>query len=171
MEKRSVEAVVAAFGAHGCRYLIAGGLAVVAHGYVRTTRDIDIVLALDRDNALRAVAALTALGYRPMVPVAIEGLADAGERRRWMEEKNAVVLRLHSEAHRKTPIDIFIGEPFDFDRAHGEAHRDEVAPGLQAAFVGFDDLIRMKRAAGRPQDLADIHQLSKIRERLDEEET
>jgi hypothetical protein len=44
MERRSVEAIVEALDAAGIRYLIVGGTAVAAHGYVRFTADIDIVL-------------------------------------------------------------------------------------------------------------------------------
>jgi len=43
-------------------YLIVGGLAVVAHGYVRFTQDIDLVIQLERENVLRAMNALTAIG-------------------------------------------------------------------------------------------------------------
>ena len=43
MEKRSVEAVVRGFNEAQVRYLIAGGVAVVAHGYVRFTADLDLI--------------------------------------------------------------------------------------------------------------------------------
>lgn len=50
----------------GVRYLVAGGLAVNAHGYVRFTADIDLVIALDADNIISAFAALarSAIGRR-----------------------------------------------------------------------------------------------------------
>jgi len=47
------------------RYLVVGGLAVVAHGHARFTGDLDLVLDLDPANALRAVETLAALDYRP----------------------------------------------------------------------------------------------------------
>jgi len=46
VEKRSVEAIIGALNAARVRYLVAGGLAVVAHGYVRFTADIDQLRAL-----------------------------------------------------------------------------------------------------------------------------
>ena len=49
------------------RYLVAGGLAVVAHGYPRLTVDLDLVLALDPANTKRAFDALQSLGYYPTV--------------------------------------------------------------------------------------------------------
>ena len=61
MEVRSIEAIVRALNEAEVQYLIVGGLAVNAHGYVRLTRDIDIVLALESENALRGLRALTKL--------------------------------------------------------------------------------------------------------------
>lgn len=46
MKLSSVEAIVGALEKAGVRYLVAGGLAVVAHGYLRFTKDIDLVVQL-----------------------------------------------------------------------------------------------------------------------------
>ena len=53
----SVESIVRALNDAGVRYLIAGGLAVNAHGYLRFTKDIDVVIQLIPDNVTRAFAA------------------------------------------------------------------------------------------------------------------
>ena len=53
--------------------------------------------------------------------------------------------------------------PLDFDEAFRAATRLDVAPGVEAVFVGYDDLVRLKRRAGRPSDLADIEHLKAIR--------
>ena len=54
MERRSVESLVRALNEAGVRYLIVGGLAVVAHGHARFTGDVDLVVDLEADNARRA---------------------------------------------------------------------------------------------------------------------
>jgi hypothetical protein len=59
------------------RYLIVGGLAVVAHGYVRFTADFDVVLDLEAENVQRALGVFKSLGYVPRVPVPIEQFAEA----------------------------------------------------------------------------------------------
>ena len=59
------------------RYLIVGGLAVVAHGYVRYTVDVDLVVALDPENVRRSMNALAALGYYPRIPVKLEDFTNA----------------------------------------------------------------------------------------------
>ena len=74
-----------------------------------------------------------------------------------------VVLKLRSDAHRRTPVDLFVYEPFSFEVESSRAVQLEVLPGLCAPVVAFDTLLEMKRAVGRPQDLIDIEEL--LRER------
>jgi hypothetical protein len=68
VEVRSVEAIVRALNAADAQYLIVGGLAVNAHGYVRLTRDVDIVLQLNPANVSRAFSALFDIGYQMSIP-------------------------------------------------------------------------------------------------------
>ena len=147
----------------GVRYLIAGGLAVVAHGFVRLTMDMDLVLDLDEPNLRRALAAFASLGYRPRAPVPLEQFADSAARARWIAEKGLTVFSLRSAEHAATEIDLFVQPPFDFAGAHDRSARFEVAPGILAPFVGLNDLVAMKRAAGRAQDLLDIEKLEHLR--------
>ena len=58
METGSVAAIVRALNDHHVEYLIVGGLAVVAHGYVRFTADVDLMLSVDPTNFRRAVTAM-----------------------------------------------------------------------------------------------------------------
>jgi len=69
MKIDDVGTILRALNDANVRYLIVGGLAVVAHGYVRFTQDIDLVVQLERENVLRAMKALTGIGYRPLIPV------------------------------------------------------------------------------------------------------
>ena len=86
MKLADVEAILRALNDAEVRYLIVGGLAVVAHGYVRATVDMDIVLHLERENVLRAMAALKEIGYRPLVPVEAADFADEQRRKLWRDE-------------------------------------------------------------------------------------
>jgi len=159
MERRSVEALVRTLNAADVRYLIVGGLAVAAHGSLRFTVDVDIVLDLEPTNVQKAVAALGSLGYRPRAPVPLQQFADEKSRQVWVRDKNLMVFSLHSPEHGATEVDLFVEAPFDFGPAYARATRLEVASGLEATFVSRADLIEMKRRAGRPQDLADIRDL------------
>ncbi len=162
MKLASFEAIVRTLNTAEVRYLIAGGLAVNAHGYVRFTKDVDIVIALDAANVLAAFNALATLGYRATVPITAEQFADEDLRQTWIDEKNMKVLNFFSDAHRETPIDLFVFEPFEFETEHSLALQGELLPDLTARFVSIPTLIRMKEAANRARDLDDIEHLRMI---------
>lgn len=162
MEVRSIEAIAGALHAAGVRYLIVGGLAVNAHGYERLTRDLDLVIGLEPGNITRGLRALLDIGYRMVIPITPEEFADAGRREKWRKEKNMIVLKLWSDTHRRTPIDVFVYEPFDFEREHAAATQIEVAAGLAVTVIGYEGLITMKLAAGREKDLQDVAALRKL---------
>ena len=163
MEVRSVEAIVRALNDVGVRYLIVGGLAVNAHGFVRLTRDVDLVLQLERDNILLGLRALFATGYRLAVPARPEDFADSVVREQWRREKQMIVLKLWSDEHARTPVDIFVYEPFDVASELARAIQMELSPGLRAPIVALETLLQMKREAGRPQDHIDIQELQRAR--------
>ncbi|MDP1675042.1 MAG: hypothetical protein Q8L65_18270 [Burkholderiales bacterium] len=72
MKFTSFDALIKALDTGGVRYLIAGGLAVNAYGYLRFTRDVDVVIQMLPDNIGRAFSALNRIGYSPVVPVTAE---------------------------------------------------------------------------------------------------
>ena len=160
MRAESVETIMRTLNEAGVRYLVAGGLAVVAHGYVRFTNDIDIWLDLSRENLHRALEALKGLGYRPVVPVGLEDFADENERRRWIEDKDAKVFMLFSNEHPTANLDILIEDPLDFDRTYTTGLRIEIASGFGTTFVSLKDLLEAKRRSGRPQGLVDFAELA-----------
>lgn len=164
MKAESVRAIVGALQQAQARYLIVGGLAVVAHGYVRYTADVDLVIALDADNIHRAMGALEGLGFRPRVPVSLGAFADPETRRQWIEEKGMVVFQLFSDAHIETPVDVFVTMPFDFEAQWSRAVRWPVLGGPEAPVVALDELLAMKSAVARGKDLLDIEKLRKIHE-------
>jgi hypothetical protein len=162
MERRSVEAIVRALNEAQVRYLIVGGLAVAAHGHLRITVDVDLVLDPDPEALGRAIAALETLGYRPRAPVPFAAFADADQRKEWAREKGMLVFSAHSPVHPVTEVDLFLEAPFNFDEAYAHALKMEVSPGLAATFVGLADLVAMKETAGRPQDMQDVSVLIDI---------
>ncbi|MGE3579167.1 MAG: hypothetical protein AB7I25_11975 [Vicinamibacterales bacterium] len=162
MERGSVTTIVQALNGAEVRYLIAGGLAVAAHGYVRFTADVDLLIALDADNVARALRVFEGLGYRPRVPVALQAFADPAQRAAWVRDRHMTVFSLFSPNHAATEIDVFVEAPVDFEAAWVARASMEVAPGVLAAFVGRADLLAMKRKAGRPLDLTDIDALEAV---------
>lgn len=156
----SLECVISALNSAKVRYLIAGGLAVNAHGYTRATHDIDLVVQLNHANANKALSALGALGYRPLAPVALEDFANDAIRNTWITQKGLSVFGLVSNQHPQAPVDIFVTEPFLFDQEYDSALVDELSPGLEVRFVSLATLLDMKKRVARPKDLDDIQNLS-----------
>jgi hypothetical protein len=164
MKLQAFEAVAQALIDAQARYVVVGGLAVNAHGYLRFTADIELVIALDADNVLRTFGALSKVGYRPTVPITAEQFADASQRQRWIAEKGMQVLNLFSDQRPESSVDIFVYEPFDFHQEFTAAMVGELLPGISVRFVSIPTLIRMKEAAGRPRDQDDIQHLRWILE-------
>lgn len=161
VRKSTVEAILRALNEASVRYLIAGGLAVVAHGYVRFTADVDLILDLESGNVRRALHVFSGLGYRPRAPVPLDQFAEPDHRERWVAEKGLTVFSMYSSASPETEIDLFVRCPTDFERAYSSALRLEFAPGVSGTFLGRDDLIAIKTQAGRPKDLLDVAELKK----------
>jgi hypothetical protein len=156
-----IEQVLASLNAAGVRYLVVGGVAVVLHGHLRTTADLDLVVSLEPSNARRAIDAVAALGYRARAPVPAERFADAAERAAWISEKELTVFSLWSDRLPGLELDLFVREPFDFEQAW--ARRVTVSlDTTTATVVGLQDLLALKREARRPQDLADVEALEAI---------
>jgi len=167
MRLESVKAVVEALNEAHVRYLVVDGLAVIAHGYLRFTKDVDVVISLLPDNVKKTFDALGRLGYRPNVPITAEQFGLAENRKRWIEEKNMKVLALWSEAHPETPLDIFVVEPFDFDKEYEAALLKPLSKGIEIRVVSLRTLIAMKEDVGRGEDLIDVRNL---RMKLDDDE-
>jgi len=166
MKLAAFEAIAAALRDAGVRYLVAGGVAVNAHGYLRLTTDLDLVVQLEPGNIGATFRALAVLGFRPTVPVTAEQFADEAQRAQWIREKGMQVLNFHSDEYPPVTVDVFVSDPFDFGTEFEAAMRGELAPGLTVRFVSIPTLISMKQLANRPKDLDDIEHLRAI---LDEQ--
>jgi hypothetical protein len=156
-----IETILAGLNDAGVRYVVVGGVAVVLHGHLRFTADLDLVVALDDANARCAISALQNLGFTPRPPVNAEDFANPSEREKWVREKGMTVFSLWSSRFPGTDVDLFVDEPLPF--AEIEARGTEVTAGdVRIPVASIPDLISMKRHAGRPNDLEDIRALEEI---------
>lgn len=145
----------------GVHFVIVGGTAVILHGVPRTTADLDLAVDLEPANLRRLVAAMIRLGYQPRAPVDPHELCDPVRRRAWIEEKQMRAFTFHQPGQPLADIDILIDSPIDFAELARHAERVD-ADGLVLSIASVDDLIRMKLAAGRDQDLADVDALRRL---------
>lgn len=164
MNPEHLERLFAAMNAACLRYLVVGGLAVLAHGYLRVTRDLDLVIALDGDNPRRSLELFERLGYRPNIPVELMDFVDPVKRRTWQREKGMQVYPLVSERLLDCPVDIFVEEPFAFADMYAARVEYELGASTLIPVVGLQHLRAMKRQAGRPRDLLDLEELDELHE-------
>lgn len=138
--------------AHDVRYVVIGGIAAIAQGYPLTTHDLDVTPDRDPENLERLAEALRVLGVRLRAPhgEAVDFPVDAGFLGQGLE----------------WTLVTLDGDSFDllFEPAGTSGYADlaqdavrlDLGDGLEVAVASLRDLIRMKQAAGRPKDLAQI---------------
>lgn len=139
--------ITSALTAAGIRYAVCGGIAVTLHGATRSTKDIDLLVS--PDDVQRVLDVVRPLGY---AFAALPMTFDAGtERERHVQRVSKI------EGSEHLLLDLLVA-----DAAFEGALDDRVEvqlPSGPMAVVSRPVLIRMKRLAGRAQDLADLEKL------------
>lgn len=152
------------------KYLVVGGVAVNLYGFQRVTGDLDILLFFDKKNLKKFVAMVKFLGFLPKVPVRIEEFIEEKKRQEWIKQKHMKVFSVYNPKKDIEHVDILIEKQIDFNRAY--KNRKVIKAGsINISVIPIDDLIRLKRKAGRERDIIDIRALMKIKELEDEKKT
>ncbi len=145
---------------HRVRFVLIGGYAGALRGSPVITGDVDICYARDNENLHRLAAALQVLdahlrGAPPDVPFQLDATTlRAGDHFTFTTTAGSLDCL-------GTPAGTQGFEDLD------AAATDEDLDGLVVRVAALDDLIRMKRAAGRPKDLIEVEWLSALRDELD----
>jgi hypothetical protein len=130
--------------ANDVRYLVVGGYAVAFHGHPRYTKDIDIWIWIDPENARRVVKALDDFGFASL------GLSETD----FLETDTIIQL-----GYAPNRIDLIMGVPgVDFENCYSQRVDVEIE-GVTLKFIDLENLKKAKRASGRLQDLADVENL------------
>ncbi|MFC1521109.1 hypothetical protein ACFL6Y_01740 [Elusimicrobiota bacterium] len=143
-------------GKKGIDYAIAGGFAVALHGAVRGTVDVDIVVRLSEKNFLKAAKALESMGLKSRIPV--EASEVFNFRREYIEKRNLVAWTFVNPDNPVEIVDLILTH--DLGKMKIKKIR---SGGLLLPVVAIKDLIAMKRASGRPQDVEDIKALEALK--------
>jgi len=150
-------AILRVLNAHEVRFVVVGGVSGNLHGSTTLTQDVDIAYARDRTNLDHLAAALREVGATLRnAPTDLPFKLDAATLRAGLN---------FTFSTRLGPLDC-IGEAsggFTYDSLIGNAETYPVA-GMEIAAASLDDLIRMKRAAGRIKDRIEVENLSALRE-------
>ena len=139
-----------------------GGLATVLHGYARLTADVDLAVDLAPEEATKMIQALVAKGFRPQVPVLPGEFANPAVREVWLREKHMRAFSLVDPTNPMRVVDLLLKPEIPFEELLARS-REVMLNRTKIRIASIDDLIALKRQAGRPQDLADIEQLETIR--------
>jgi hypothetical protein len=135
---------------HEVRFLVVGGYAVGVHGYPRFTGDLDIFVAVSPENAAKLVRAFREFGFD------LPGLS---------EEPFLEARRLVEIGVEPTKIQVMTsisGTTFDDAWA---SHVEVETGGTRVPFIGYEELLRNKRATGRSKDAVDAEHLERRRNR------
>ncbi|MDB4962604.1 MAG: uncharacterized protein JWP01_2603 [Myxococcales bacterium] len=142
-----LHAIAAALESAGIRYAVCGGIAVTMHGATRSTKDIDIVVA--PADVQRVLDVVHPIGYRfPAIPMTFD---QGTERERHVQRVSKV------EGNEHLLLDLLLA-----DAAFEGALDDRIEvrlPEGTISVVSRETLVRMKRLAGRAQDVADLERL------------
>ena len=144
------------------RYVLVGGLAVQLHGFLRSTFDIDLVLAMDDPNLVRFIAVAKRYGLVPVNPVPLDSLRNASQIDQWHLEKGMLAFALREPQIGGSVVDILVRPEVPFDMLMANAVAGELF-ARQVWIASIDDLLTMKRSANRPKDRLDVVALEKIK--------
>ena len=151
------DALLKALNEHDVEYVVIGGFALSAHWATRATKDVDIVTGPSPENLDRLWNALAALDASPLP------LVDFGAEEMPLEwNRDSLDYGgnwLLATKHGRLDILQYVEGVEGFDALRANAI-DLLHPTAgRIWFAGRDDLISMKQAAGRPQDLLDIERI------------
>lgn len=128
------------------KYLVIGGYAVSIHGYPRFTKDFDVCIKISDDNSSKMVHVINDFGFASLKLAKEDFL------------QKDFVIQLGHEPIRIDILNDLDGVPFDDAWNNKRVVNFE---GCNINFIGYSELLIVKRKAGRPQDMADIDKLEK----------
>lgn len=133
-------------------------MAVNLHGVPRMTYDIDLMVAMTATNLAACDATLTSLGLRVRLPIRLVDAAERAIALAWEEERNPIAVTYTDPQNPLREVDLLVAPSLAPDEVVARA----VMVGAGVPVASVDDLISLKRRAGRAQDLADIAHLERV---------
>jgi len=144
------------------QFLIAGGIAVNLHGFVRATYDLDLTLCLTAENLDRASRVLSAHGYRPQLPISQHDLLDEDKRQVLIKDRHMAAYCFVHESDPLATVDVLIDLPVSFESLVQHQKMMDLS-GCAVPVVSVDDLIILKTYSNRERDRIDIRALQEIK--------
>lgn len=160
MPELDIQGIIDRLGEARVDYIVIGGVAVGFHGYVRATKDLDIVPAPDRQNLERLVGVLRALGAE------LDGAGDF-EAAELPDPLDPGTLSLGGNWVLQTQLGRFdvmqwLDDTELWEMLAPSAVEVEME-GVQVKVASYEDLVALKRQASRPSDIEDLERLRQAR--------
>jgi hypothetical protein len=143
------------------RYSIVGGVAVNLHGVPRLTYDVDIVVLPEAGDLAATEALLVGMGLRCRLPLSLPALADPSLRQHLRDERNLLAVTFTDPADPLREVDVLVSPPVDAVQLLARAVEMNL-DGAAIKVVSLADLVALKRASGRAQDMDDARYLERV---------
>lgn len=153
--------ILRALNASGVKYLVVGGVAVIFHGVLRTTLDLDLAVQLEVSNLKKLEEVMHRLGFSPKVPASVTGLADPQTRRMWTRQKHMKVFSFVEDRKPFRVVDVMVRPFQDFERLYHQRLAVKHG-GVDVPVMPLSALMKMKLKAGHVQDRQDVQYLQII---------
>ena len=144
MMPKDFKDLLRALNANAAKYLIVGGHAYGVHAEPRTTKDLDLFIRSDPDNAKAVYRALSQFG------APLRGMTEA-------DFVDGTIFQIGQAPNRIDVLQRIDG--VSFDEAWANRIEGNIDGEVSASVISRDDLIRNKLASGREQDLLDVKRL------------
>lgn len=158
--------IFAALNKARIKYLVVGGVAVNLYGFMRYTGDIDILLELDQKNLEKIDKLMKKMGYISRIPVQIQELRDEKKLEQWIKEKGMKAYTYLNNKRLGPDIDILVEDSLKFQK-HEKEKNVMRTWNIRIPVISYEYLIKMKKAANRPDDLRDLEALMEIKNMKD----
>jgi hypothetical protein len=155
------EEILKKFQKNKVKYILVGGIAFNLLGGYRHTLDMDILVEMSDHNLKKVVRILQKAGYGVKQPVDPIELADENIRRDWIKNKHMKAFNFYKGEQSYQEVDIIIDSPVGYESARKDMVKVKVG-SLVLPVISIQNLIKMKKAAGRDVDLNDVEALKLI---------
>ena len=150
-----LERVCTALNEANVRYAIVGGYAVALHGAIRGTLDIDIALRWTLPDLSTMEAALISIGLVSRLPISANDVFQF--RDEYIRNRNLIAWNFHNPDDPSQQVDVII----NFDAKSKKVLKKRLR-NTDIPLLNIQDLIQMKKASARPQDIEDINALKQL---------
>jgi len=150
-----IQRLVKSLQTNEVNYALVGGYAVALHGAVRGTMDIDLVIQIDELSFSHVEKAMAEIGLQPRLPVTASDVFHFREE--YIKNRNMIAWSFVNANNPTEMVDIIITENLSSLESVTKQ-----AFGLNIQVLSIQDLIAMKRKAGRPQDVEDVKVLEQL---------